>query len=330
MRRQEPPFAIQIELTEGCNLGCQFCGLRGIRKKGTTPLKFMSKKTAMRIADQIARSGWNSRIIFSMHGEPTLNPNYLAIIKHFRKRLPNAKLSMMTNCFGIVHGKYKQPEPPKRSVIRERVKLLAKAGLNDLICDYYVPKGDAFYVEKSVTSVDEFNVQYLGKGVPLYSASSKAFRVLFNPPIQNNPAINRHLCNHCGAAGPLDKSWNDKRCARPFRELTFRYDGWTALCCNDFRGEYPVGNIHEKTIEQIWYSKRFEAARKILMTNNRGFKPCDGCNALSHRVGLLPDKKGQEAMPNPTDMDWHTVEAVAGISGPLAEIVRRPWEDETE
>jgi len=34
---QTPPFSIQIEPTEGCNLGCSFCGLQGMKKKGKTP-----------------------------------------------------------------------------------------------------------------------------------------------------------------------------------------------------------------------------------------------------------------------------------------------------
>ena len=31
--RQEAPFTILIEPTEGCNLGCSFCGLRGMRER---------------------------------------------------------------------------------------------------------------------------------------------------------------------------------------------------------------------------------------------------------------------------------------------------------
>ena len=28
----DAPFCVQVELSEGCNLFCQFCGLRGIRQ----------------------------------------------------------------------------------------------------------------------------------------------------------------------------------------------------------------------------------------------------------------------------------------------------------
>ena len=30
MNKQPPPFCIQVELTEGCNLACSFCGIAGI------------------------------------------------------------------------------------------------------------------------------------------------------------------------------------------------------------------------------------------------------------------------------------------------------------
>ena len=32
--KQNPPYCVQIELTEGCNLACAFCGIASIRKNG--------------------------------------------------------------------------------------------------------------------------------------------------------------------------------------------------------------------------------------------------------------------------------------------------------
>ena len=66
---QRPPLLIEIEPTEGCNLGCSFCGLRGIRKTGTTPLKFMSVENAKKIARKIRLERWQSKIMFAGHGE---------------------------------------------------------------------------------------------------------------------------------------------------------------------------------------------------------------------------------------------------------------------
>lgn len=324
MRKQSPPYSIQIELNEGCNLGCNFCGLRGMREKGTQPWYRMKKETAERIITEIKRVGWHSRIIFSMHGEPTLNPNVTKIIAMFRKAFPTTVMSMMSNGYGIVHG---FGDISTEQTISERVGKLMEAGLNDLIIDYYSAKGDAKTIEDALKG-SEFKIEHLASKVPLYSPRAGHFRVLFNPPIQKEKAINRHLCNHCGAAGPLDMSYQGKRCARPFRELAIRYDGSVAICCNDFRGEYPIGNIMEQSIEDIWYSKRFEAARILLYAGERSFKPCYGCNALSHRVGLLPDGRGKEDMPEPNDKILSYARSISKNNNHLCKtIYKRPWEE---
>jgi radical SAM protein with 4Fe4S-binding SPASM domain len=325
-RKQTAPFSIQIELNEGCNLGCTFCGLRGMREKGTTPWKCMNKETAQRIASEIKRIGWNSRLIFSMHGEPTLNPNCVRVIKLFRKALPNAVMSIMTNGYGLVNGFGNREDG--YSSIGDRIEALKNAGLNDLIVDYYSNHGDAKTVEDSLENGCPWKVEHLVAGIPLYSNNPRKFRILFNPPIQKEGKINRHLCNHCGAAAPLDMSYQGKRCARPFRELSIRWDGAVAICCNDFRGEYPIGNILKENIDSIWYSKDFEAARILLYAGERSFKPCLGCNALSHRVGLLPDLKGKEEMPKPTEKILAYAKSVSN-NVPLCgdNFVVRPWEE---
>lgn len=320
--RQDPPFSIQVEFTEGCNRGCDFCGLQGMRKTGKEPFYFMSKETATRIADEIVRVGWHSRIIFSMHGEPTLNKNWLNIIKLFRKKLPNAVMSIMTNGLGIKHS---------QSDMGTMLSRISKSGLNDLIIDMYTPNDDGHQI-KEFCEDNNIDYQILDKGIPLYSSSHTRFRILFNPPIQTDEgaAINRHLCNHCGAAAPLDFSYEGKRCARPFREMTFRYDGSVALCCNDFRGQYPIGNINDRDIEDIWQDKRFQAARILLYAGERNvFVPCRGCNALSHRVGLLPDLKGQQEMPEATDKIRAFAKRVAEENEPLCgdNFRIRPWEE---
>ena len=321
--KQDPPFSIQVEFTEGCNRGCGFCGIRGIRKTGKQPYYYMTRETATRIADEIARVGWNSRIIFAMHGEPTLNKDWLKIIRLFRKKLPEAVLSIMTNGLAI--------NTEDTEEFEARLHKIRKSGLNDLIIDMYTPNDDGHQIKDMCDRIEQ-PYQILGKGVPLYGNSHTKFRVLFNPPIQTEEgaAINRHLCNQCGAAGHLDFSYQGKRCARPFREMTFRYDGWVSLCCNDFRGEYPIGNINDRDIDDIWQDKKFQAARILLYAGDRNsFIPCRGCNALSHRVGLLPDLKGQQEMPEPTDKIKAYAQRVAAENEPLCgkNWTKRPWED---
>lgn len=319
MKNQDPPYTIKMELCEGCNYGCEFCGINGIRENGKTPFKYMSFETAERIAQEIKASGWNSRIMLSMHGEPTLNRDFLKIVKMLRKELPRTKIELFTNGTGI------------KSVSGEglTIETLKNLGLASILIDIYNKgdKGDQLRKE-----CKEQNIPYgiLGKTTSFYTKDSGT-RLAFSLPIQKEVGQSkvRQLCNHCGAAAPLDRSFNNKRCARPFRELAFRYDGNVSICCNDYRGEYPIGSIHDYDIAELWNHKRFQAARIMLYNHDRNFRPCDGCNAVSMRVGLLPDRMGKETLPETTDKLRAYVKSVSKNNEPLCgdDWVKRPWEE---
>lgn len=310
---QQPPFTVVIEPTEGCNLGCSFCGLHGMRERGTKPWNFMTVNLAERIAKEIARVGWKSKIVFANHGEPTLNPNLFRIISIFRKYLPNNIFHIFTNGYGIKHS-----EDAKDYIDR-----LFAAGINNIILECYSENGD-WNVIKTFPEGKYNIVSYINK-VPLYT-NNKRHRILLLPPIQKDSKITRRLANHCGAAFPLDNSFNNKRCAMPFRELAIRYDGNVALCCDDFRGEYPIENIKNMPIEEIWNHPRFQAARIMLYNYNRDFRPCRGCTNISVRVGFLPDVQGRESLPGITP-EIKKIAQENSQNGPLSKIiVKRNWE----
>lgn len=315
IKEQHAPFSIQIEPTEGCNLGCSFCGLRGMRQKGTKPWNFMTLATARLIANEIREAEWNSKIIFAMHGEPTLNPQLKNIIKIFRKQLPKSIFHLITNGYGIARAKD----------IKNELLCLKAAGINHILLDNYSDNGDW----KSIIEVasKHFDVEYLVTGVPMFSGV-KRFRVLLIPPIRTEKInLVRNLANHCGAAFRLDYRHSMKRCTMPFRELSFRYNGKVALCCDDFRGEYPIGDIQGMNIVELWNHERFQAARIMLYNKSRTFKPCHGCTNVSMRVGLLPDPTGQDTLPSITPEVIKIAKEVTKDNAPLSEIiVKRNWE----
>lgn len=314
---QHAPYSIQIEPTEGCNLGCSFCGLRGMREKGTTPWNFMNPETANLIASEIARVGWNSKIIFAMHGEPTLNPNFFLIVSIFREYLPNTIFHLITNSYGIVND--------KELSILEYVNKLKEIGINNLLLDDYSDNGDWSKVVEAIE--DDYEIIRLKTGIPMFS-NKKEFRVVIVPPIRSEKiSLVRNLTNHCGAAFPLNDKDKNKRCTMPFRELSFRYDGEVALCCDDFRGQYHIAGIKNMPIDKIWNHERFQAARIMLYNKERAFTPCEGCTNLSMRVGLLPDPTGQDTLPEITAEVRSLAVKVSKNEKPLSKIiVKRKWE----
>jgi MoaA/NifB/PqqE/SkfB family radical SAM enzyme len=333
--RQTNPYCIQVELTEGCNLRCPFCGLNGIRGKDNN-FKCMTVDMAVEIATGIAAAdGWNPRIEFAMHGEPTMNKDAERIVAEFRHALPKAYLLMESNGGGIVGNPV------------TKIQDLFRAGLNCLALDQYeginlVPKikrtlEDALHVEElgrvKHAGPDKIQIYFYPSGGPAGNPHQrqKQRRLVFVEPISvATKGTHSTLSNHAGSGGPPNERGQGKRCAKPFRELSVRYDGSVAICCNDWRGEYVIGRVPDMNLEEIWHHPRMYAARNKLYHGLRDFGPCKGCDAVSYRPGLLPDHKGKCELEEPTKADLKLI-SQALADGPLTEPVKRPWEltDET-
>lgn len=318
--KQDPPFAVQVELTEGCNLRCTFCGINGIRGKERT-YKFMKPKTAERIASQIAAHGWNPRIEFAMHGEPTMHPDAAVIVAIFRKHLPKSSLLMLSNGGGL------------QSDTMAKIDALMDAGLNTLGLDEYQ---NISLVPKVIKALNENQLVHAGVDFYVYpdnpdgnphtrQAPSKKRLVHIRPIDAQTKGTHSTLNNHAGSGAPKSEAGQGKPCAKPFRELSFRFDGSTAVCCNDWRGELATGNINELDLPEIWDGKVMREARIRLIKGLRDFGPCAGCDAVSYRVGLLPDKLGKQTLPKPTPRGLAYLKEQSARK-PLTKPVKREWE----
>lgn len=286
--KQYYPFCVQIELVQGCNRECYFCGTNGIEKK----LHYMNIDTICHIAELLKRCKYKGRILFAGHGEPSLHkqmPLFVGVLHDF---IPDAHITMFTNGYGFLKDK-------------DLLKEYFQSGGNAIMFDEYSDnriKGMIF----ELPNINDYKVDMLENGTPLFDRKEKRKRVIISKPIEaEGKAINRKLCNHCGAGMPPLSKPLKKKCSIIFRDFFIRWDGNIAICCNDFRGEYPVTNIMKcNTFEEAYYHQRLESARKRLMQNDRGFHPCNICNVVPLRVGLLPDKAGKMNMPLPTEMDY--------------------------
>ena len=295
------PYTIQFELVQGCNRKCQFCGTRGIDQK----VHFASPETAERLFSMIRDAGLSSRILLAGHGEPTLHPDVAAIIGAARRIMPEQTLSMFTN------GTIIERRP---SLVDE----LFDAGLNDLNFDEYDDHRVGEFVRADETCA-KYDVCELGPGVPLLAPKNpRGRRILITPPIDGDDG-KRAFTNHCGAGLPPSAKPLNKRCTTVFRDMFVRWDGSVSICCNDFRGEYPVTNIYEhESLRDVYFHERFVSARNVLNIGMRdAIHPCRVCDDKPTRVGLLP------STPEPSERDY---DVVSEPMEPLSKIVQREWE----
>lgn len=304
------------------------CGLNGIRSplgEGPNVLKFMKASTAACLIDRIkgantqcsidGRALWHPRIEFAMHGEPSIHPDLLTLLEMFRKRLASDTHLMMTsNGAGFV----KDPT----STIDEALKYL-----NVLAIDWYegvktVPRIlDAYRGAHYVWRYPEDN----SSNPHRRRAPNEHDLVIVQDIEKASRGTHSVLNNHCGCGAPPNDSAQGKRCAKPFREMSIRWDGNVAICCNDWRGHFKCGNILTHTLEEIWNGAALRAARKKLYRGERTFTPCLGCDALSYRPGLLPDHKGLLELPPACSKDDEAIKLALG-GGTYTLPVLREWE----
>ena len=316
------PNIIKIELTQGCNLSCAFCGVNGIEKEQ----HYMNASTFNKIVSLCKATKRKFRFSFSMHGEPSLNPEFSAFLKYLKKEIPSCYVQCFTN--GITYFETKQYR------LEDILPYVDDFVLDDYKLQWTRESLMQFIRDNVDTSNFDVYVELMQDGVSFYKSKSiKAHRILLCPNIalQAKQGVKqRQLNTHCGTGGDPNKATiiKYKRCHLPFRQLAFRWDGKVALCCDDYRGYYYICDVTSPeivTFADVWLHPRFESARRIIYWQGRHLHPCDKCNDKGNRLGLLPDPMGMMSMPKPTEEDYK-IWKEATAHGTLSGIRLREWE----
>jgi MoaA/NifB/PqqE/SkfB family radical SAM enzyme len=280
----------------------------------------MDKKTLESVVGQMVELGWNPRIEFAMHGEPSLHPDFVGMVRLARSLAPRFHVMMTSNGGGLL----RKPGAAKS------VAALFEAGLNVLALDDYVGVGIVPKIREAVRDglpgVMMHEYPDDPRGNPHQRRRPHERVLSFVKAIDEaDKGTHATLNNHAGAGAPLSDAGQGKRCAKPFRELSVRWDGSVAVCCNDWRGVYKCGNAAIDGLDAVWNGDAMNAARQKLVIGQRDFGPCAGCDAISYRVGLLPDKLGKKTMPKPNAATEKAI--AAALAGPsYTKAVLRPWE----
>jgi MoaA/NifB/PqqE/SkfB family radical SAM enzyme len=278
------PWCFQVELTEGCNRICSFCGINAIRDKPGN-YKYMTEDLAAKVAQDIVDLNPNARIEFAMHGEPLQNPSHVRIFGIFRALLPKAQLMLTTN------GKVLMKK------MQERLDRIFDAGIDFVLMDTYYPERDALRAEAATLqniTVRDFYDDLVKEGWSPYGNHRGKYRrfvcLMDDIGARDGEHSSRKLHNHSGSvpgmavpSEPLKKT-----CTKPFREMSVTWNGEVRLCCEDWVGDYVAGTAAKTSLRDIWYGEAMEAARAHLQNKDRSFGACKVCDASSGmRVGLL-------------------------------------------
>lgn len=280
----EKPFSCQIELVRGCNFSCDFCGNYSLPNEK----KYMELDTLMIILSQISRVTTKIRIDFAMRGEPTLHSQWMMAINLTRIILPLSKITIVTN--GSKLDTY-------------NVREFFGNGGNLLMVDCY---GKSFNRMKELLIGTGFKVIIHGetKFSPWGYLPPSTKIILLMPDIRIDNAVTRAFTNQCDAISPIAytkynikkiKEPLQKKCANPFREITFHYNGDAPVCCKDWIGSKIYYNVHtsKERLFDYWFNdRRLNIIRCLLYHKIRTFQPCQRCNFNGgFYLGFLPKLK---------------------------------------
>lgn len=294
------PYCIQVELAEGCNRRCWFCGLLSLPEARKVGVNFVDPALLHKVFTEL--NGWlpKIRVEINLHGEPTLHPDFLACLVAMRTAMPTACLILQTNT-DLWKDEAATMIPDMFAAGLTTLVLNAYAvgrytwwknrlgGLGIAYTDYYWdnPKHLAYNVYKPPHKPSIFLLDDLGN-INAYNPD----RVIEHP--------NKRLHNSAGSSNgrviqaktrrePRVLPLNNK-CSKVFREVVLGYDGNVSVCCLDWHDVNVIGDANTTHIRDIWNSERYWAVRQLLFRKRRDLLfPCASCDDPTVRTGLLKD-----------------------------------------
>lgn len=292
MRFEPLPNNIQIELVEGCNRMCDYCGIHSIwGEKEHRVVKPMDLDLLSLIARSLSNwwQGKGKRVELAMHGEPTMHPQVFQAISILRNWLPNCQLQLTTN--GIV----------LRKQGLGYLRMLFGSGLDILIIDTYTHREELMELaRKSRATVYDYYKDPSYNPYHFHPRRQQVICLMQDLGKVNKQRAARSIINHAGNSNvqnlrklgikPLTKPL-EKKCSRPFREISIHYDGTISLCCLDWRHEFVVAKFPDDgDLSSIWHDNKVLAIiRNLLYNKNRQVVPCRHCDYNGgFRLGLLP------------------------------------------
>jgi MoaA/NifB/PqqE/SkfB family radical SAM enzyme len=289
------PFAISIEPTTSCNLGCPECpsGL----KQFSRPTGKLSLENNLRVLEQL--KGRLQHINYYFQGEPFIHGQFLELVKQAKKF--NVYVSTSTNAHFIttevaekimqsgldqliisidgttqetyeqyrIHGKISKVLEASRLLVE--AKKCAGKGPH-LVFQFLVVAPNEHQVDNVLTLAKEMNIDEVRfKTAQLYNYENG------NPLMPKNEKYSRYVL---GKNGKFKLKYTiTNKCWRMWSSCVFTWDLRVVPCCFDKDAAHVLGNLDATTsFKTIWNGNRYQNFRKQLFVDRSKIAICTNCS----------------------------------------------------
>lgn len=268
MDKVSPPIQAVFEVAAICNLRCPQCwiGLRWTNRGKEN--NFMSMELFNRACDQLAPSVKHTYL--HLWGEPTLNKDLGKMIRR-AKEFSTVDLathglfidesniddlikadSLSVSIDGITQEVYEQYRVGGQlNKAMAGMRMLAKAAPGKVNWTFIVFKQNEHQVEEARKLAEEIGVNF-GPKPPVFWDSSTMDQSMPSEAYRRYSMVN----------GSWELKADKFKCREFWRTLYLLPDGKVTTCCYDGRAEYPMGNIYQQTLLDIWNGEAYTRMRE--------------------------------------------------------------------
>lgn len=232
---------LEIETQSTCNRHCNTCLRNSIPDRNSVASWFEVNKlpadTIKRILEQSIELGFKGEVCLSHYNEPLMDERIIDIVKQ-------TKSMGFSRVFFCSNGDF----------LTEEIASGLDGALDDI--------GFTLYMKEPMKSKREVWIRSLFKKTRL-------------DPI--GIGIEGHMATHHSPlidVASVSRKHSGNPCSLPTRRLIINHKGQMLLCCDDLTGNFDLGNIHESTVEELWYSDKHQNyVTELLRPGGRSIHP---------------------------------------------------------
>ena len=287
------PNRITVELTNKCNIECEFCP----RHIVDMDLGFMDSNLFYKIVDE-AKNHLPVCLVLFFRGEPLIHPDLIEFIKYAKKQglgplqiasnalalddekaeqlvdsgLDFISFSLDTNNDEIYEKsrKYGNLKKSRENVINFCNKVAQRRKQN-------LPAPE---VQVSTVDIEEYREEKQDF-IDFWMNYADRVRVYVEHSTDNNP----------GSLSCKDSNAERKACKKGYTDLIVYWDGNTGICNHDWDNQLNLGNVYEQSVKNIWNSEKYDLIRemheKCSFSDDIVCKNCDHWQVYYTSEGLL-------------------------------------------
>ena len=101
-----------------------------------------------------------------------------------------------------------------------------------------------------------------------------------------------------------DLTFPNGPCHRPLIRMIIQYDGEVANCCEDTHGAFKLGNVYQRSLEELWFSKQHvQVVEDLIAGQRQKYHLCLNCPLPP--TGPAPDGGRIDIMPRRYDPEHY-------------------------